>query len=409
MKRTVPHKSYSEPTRQEIQSCFSEIGFNKSYSHDLVRDIANVISHVEAYEDIESSLLNVESQISTANKSQEEIKEEIGYHTNIQTFLKSLDYTALKGNTPIQKASTIIAALSNQEGGEPSEGDGDIIPIFQDSSKEDIKKNTEKMQEDIEAFLEANKSLAKYLINPDEVSEQAALANLTNSQKDLISKLAVLGSRGKIKSKKTSAIQTIEQMSEYSQVACLANMTALALPTFNYKFASKQLIVKSPKQSSKQMVVLLIDNSGSMAQGDQKLAWVKALMIDRLEGVSKGQSELFICWFENDVDNDNIIHISTKQNAIDFLKKNFIGNFNGGSTNIQKAVTSICEGIKTNRLGTHSLKGENPQIVVINDGQDDVDSNFKPEVTTHGFILGRDNNGMKSMISNCRGHYERFL
>ena len=411
MRRTSSHQSYAEPTRLDIQARFDEIDFNKSFSFDLVKDIANAYSHVMAGGVASHSFESISSQMGvmpTEKKEALEYKKQLDYHKNVQEFLNTLDFNAFTGDTPLQKAASIVSALSSQDGGEGKEGEGMALPIFMES-KESVKKKTEKLQEDVKSVVEASKDASRYIFNPEFKAPEVALASLSNSQRDILTKLAILGDRGKIKARRTSATQTIEQMSEYSQIARISNMTAMGMPTFGYKFATKQLMVRTPKQSGKQLMVLLIDDSSSM-YSTQKEQWVKTLIIDRVNAVAKGETVLYIGCFERDVDLSSIIKIATKQEAIDFLKSDWFPNQDGSSTDIQKAVKTTCQAIKIGQLGKYKLNStSNPQIVVINDGQDTVDGEYCPEVTTHGFILGQDNDGMKSMISNCSGHYERFL
>jgi hypothetical protein len=407
-KRTIPHHLYVEPTRRDVQERFKELGFDKTYSYDLVRDIANAMSHVQNGGKVTDAMTNVSDWVLPSDyKSEREYQRALSYHENVQRFISSLDFDKFSGNTPLAKAASVVAALSSQEGGQGSEGDGQPLPIFRGSS-ESMEEKAKKLEEAVDQTVEANKSLARYIINPDESSPEVALATLNSENRDLLAKLALLGDRGKIRSQRTSPTNKLAQMSEYSQVGRVNGMSNVLLPTFGYKFATKQLVVREPEQSTRQTLVLLIDNSGSMDETD-KLSWVKAIVVDRLDAVSRGEAELYIGWFECSLDEENIVKIANKKEAIAFLQEGFLGNFNGGKTDVQRAVEQVCEGIKLGRLGNYSLNGVKPQIVVMNDGQDFVDSNYKPSVVTHGFILGRDNDGMKSMIANCGGHYERFL
>lgn len=408
--RTVPHKLYISPTRREIQKRFEEIGFNKPYSYDLVRDIANAISHIQYGGRVADCFTNVRDWVRPSEYSSlHEYESAVSYHENVQKFIKSLDFDIFSGNTPLAKAASIVAALSSQEGGqgdEGEEGENNFLPFFLDSSKS-MEEKAKKLEDDVRKIVQANKSLAKYIINPNDTSPETGLANLTEEQKDLIEKLAILGERGAIRARRTSPKNTLVQMSDYSQVARVNSVSELVMPLFGYKFATKQLIVREPEQSTKQTLVLMIDDSGSM-DTPEKLAWVRALIINRCDAVARGEAELYIGFFLNTFDNENVTKIATKKDALEYIKSPYKGKTSGG-TNIEYAVRQVCECIKRGKIGPHRIKSVNPQIVVINDGEDTVDGNFKPEIVTHGFILGQDNEGMKSMIANCGGHYERFM
>jgi uncharacterized protein with von Willebrand factor type A (vWA) domain len=411
MKRTSPHRSYAEPTRLDIQSRFNELGFEGAYSYDLVRDIANAYSHVQAGGMVSSSFEDILSQLGQIPNDEEELQEfkkQLDYHKNVQSFLNTLDFNAFTGDTPLQKAASIVAALSSQEGGEGDEGEGIPLPIFTEGESS-VKEKIEKLQEDVKRMLDANKDASRYIFNPNDKAPEVALASLGDKQRDLLAKMAILGDRGKIKARRTSATQTVEQMSEYSQIARISNMTAIGMPTFGYKFATKQLIVKNPKQSGKQLLFFLIDASGSM-RDEQKQQWVKALLLNRCDAVCKNEGELYIAFYLHDVDLDKCIKLSTKTEVKEFLKNFWTFGMHSGSTDIERSVKNVCQAIEEGKLGKHKLaSANNPQIVVINDGEDRVNANYKPSVMTNCFILGQDNSGMKSMVENCGGHYERFL
>lgn len=413
MTRTKPHKSYAEPSRLDIQARFQEIGFEKAYSYDLVRDLANAYSHVKTGGIVSDSFVNFQEkmgEIPTDPEEKEAYDKRVKYHSNVQTFLNSVDFDSYSGGSPLQKAASIVTALSSQEGGEGGD-EGEPLPIFQESSSDEIQEKTERMDEDVRLTLEANKDASKYIFNPDNKSPEVALASMSDEQRELLARLALLGDRGAIKSRKTSAVQTIKQMSEYSDIARISNLTAMGMPTFGYKFATKQLTVRKPKQSSKQLLVVLIDDSGSM-DTTEKVKWVKALILDRCNAVCEGKAELYLVPFERCSCFSSTIKLSSKEEVKTFLKEQwgYFPSFHGGGTNIQRSLEETCEAITAKRIGKYELKGlDNPQIVIMNDGQDEVNPDQTPKYTSHAFILGEDNEDMEKMISNSGGVYERFL
>ena len=406
-KRTIPHLRYVEPTRKDIENRFKEIGFEKTYSFDLVQDIANVISHVNEGGSVSDGLKNIRNTlVETDYESTAKFDKAVEYHTNVQKFLLNSNFNSYSGNTPLAKAASVVAALSSENGGKGDENGENGLPIFLDNDSDNIQKIADKLEESVKQTLEASKSLAKYEVNPNYLSPEVALATLNSEQKNFISKLSLLGTRGKIKIQRTAAENKIAQMTEYGQLGNLNSMVSVVLPTFNYKFATKQLLVREPEQSTKQQVIFLIDDSASM-DDDEKIAWQRALMVDRLTAVAKGECELYLAWYTNGVDEDNIIKISTKEEALEYLPKHRVAN--GGATNIEKAVRYVCDGIKNNVLGEHQLKGKKYQIVIINDGNDDVDPEYTPNIMTHAFILGQDNENLQQIVTNSGGHFERFL
>jgi len=176
------------------------------------------------------------------------------------------------------------------------------------------------------------------------------------------------------------------------------------MPTYKYKLASKQLNVRVRKQANVQSLFLLIDDSGSM-DCDDKNNMLQALLVNRLQAVADGKAVLYIATFVGDM-SDKIITVDSKAKAIKYA--NWFPNLNGGNTNVRQAVKSACKIIQSGKINGQPIKGENPEIVVINDGDDYVDD-FTPSIKTHGIILGQDNDGMKQMINKSGGEYKRFL
>lgn len=385
MRRSQPHRYYREENRFSIETRFKQIGFNGEYSYDLVKDIANAYTFELEGEDRSNSFLEVESE----------------YDKNIQNFIKGLDFSKFSGFSPLEKAASIITLLSNQEGGEGEEGDGEPLPIF-NKGEEGIEKALKKLEEDVNKIIETNQSGAKYLSEKGKIDETEFI-NLSDSDKEVLENISIVGKFGKIKSQKTLSSFKVSLMEEYSQIASINSMSSMLMPTFGYKLATKQVLIKKPRQESKQSLILLIDDSRSM-DVDEKRNWIKAILFDRYKAVEDGKAELFIILFESDADMENVICINSKK-SIDLT---WFPELDGGSTNVERAIKTVENGITSGKLGNHLLKGTNPQIVIVNDGQDTVNP-FKTKYPTHAFILGQDNKGLEKTILDSGGIYKRFL
>lgn len=267
----------------------------------------------------------------------------------------------------------------------------------------------EKVQQALQGYVDmaevmvSDSSVENLLLRNHSIDLEQNYIQMSVDQKRLFDKLAVLRDRGKIKAVKVKAERKISRMEEYSQLPQLANMSSKLLPTFNYKFATKQLLVKQDKQATKQNLLLLIDDSGSMSYS-AKMQWVEALVYNRLDAVLQNNARLMIAWFEGKIHRYTIIE--NRQQAKEFiLNKKSFGSFNGGGTNIERALKEGLNLIKTKFNSDHT----NSQILIINDGQDEIDPNFKPGITTSVFILGTDNYELKKVCINSGGMYEKFL
>lgn len=384
--RTQNHKLYIPPTREDVQSRFREIGFNKPYSHDLVKDIANAYSYIMQGEPVTDCFLDSDNQYTQA----------------VHNLLENTDFNKLSGTSPLEKAASLICNLTKiAKTGRSRGGEGETLPIFDKNSSEEIQEKLDKIQEDVEAVREAGEIAAHSMdVNCVEAMNSSDLSR----NRDFLENLAMLNSKKFLQASKVTKKIFNRRMSEYSQVSNLSNFSTVGMPTYKYKLATKQLNVRVRKQANVQSLFLLIDDSGSM-DSHEKREMLKALLVNRLQAVHDGKAVLYIATFIGDMSNE-IITIDSKAKAIKFA--NWFPRLSGGNTNVEQAVKSACKVINSGKINGQPIKGENPEIVVINDGEDDVD-NFTPSIKTHGIILGQDNNMMKRMIEKSGGEYKRFL
>lgn len=385
--RTIPHRNMIKYSRTDIVDSFRSVGFKKPFSVDLARDVMNTYSHISMGEKAENAFNTPKNE----------------YETNIQNFLSQLDFNSFSGNSPLEKAIAVIASLSDIDGGEGDESEGEPLPIFTDSDS--TSKSISEMQEDIEAKRKAGEAAPHTFNSSGGMVE--LIDKLSNSQIKMLDKLSILDSNSGIKSQIVGKKREMTQMTEYSEISRMSNLSGLVMPTFNYKFATKQMIIRKDRQQQKQLLVLLIDVSGSMNRRNKK-DWVRAILTNRYEAVIAGKAELYISTFLKDVSED-FIRIHDKK-SVDYAINNSFLKFNGMNTNIENALKSTISMIKSKKLGKHTINHlANPQIVVMNDGEDEVDDEYTPEIITNAFILGTDNDEMKTIVENSGGIYTRFL
>jgi len=424
MLRTKPHHLYLAPTLREVQSHATLLGFKKGYSVTLIQDMINVMSFLYYMEPPESALIPLVPPPFYDDKP-EKRKKWFDYHKQVQDFLCTLDYEKVSGNSPMTKAFAVLALLHNAKKKLSDKENKDLhqaameagadkdesipFPLFMDddghisSAKSDVL-----LEELTNACVAANTSVMRYDINPEAKLPEIALMDIDPEDQKILDHVAILEKNGRISAHKDPAQIKHQRMSSFDQVGKMTNMVDMLMPTFDYKFSTKQLNVRDVQQFNKQLLVFLVDNSGSMSS-TEKRAWVKSILVNRLDAVRRNDAVLYIGWFENTLDVGHIVKISTPDEADEFYKKGFYGEFNGGNTNIQLAVETACTEIATGVFGGHVLHETIPQIVVVNDGQDHVDPLYKPTIVTHGFILGQDNKNMEKMTDNSGGSYKRFL
>jgi uncharacterized protein with von Willebrand factor type A (vWA) domain len=145
-------------------------------------------------------------------------------------------------------------------------------------------------------------------------------------------------------------------------------------PNFRTKFLTKDLTVNVPvdKKEQKQKIIILLDYSGSMSYPEKQI-WVNAILIDRLKYVMKEEAEVFFSYFIHNPDKLQFHHLKNREDVMNFWTW-FSNDPNGGTTDIGGIVTSIANDIEEQRLGNLDidLSQEKPEILIINDGQDEV-------------------------------------
>ncbi len=168
--------------------------------------------------------------------------------------------------------------------------------------------------------------------------------------------------------------QKPELMTSYDQITNIS-MYQRMLHGYNIKFLTKNLVVNVPVETSekKQKIVILLDFSGSMKR-TYKQTWVNAILADRFRYVMKGEAEVYISYFVSNPSDLWFRHIKNEQDVTEFWKQH--DNYpNGSYTNIGRIVEYTAKCIKSGSL--HNLKDvdlskELPEILIINDGEDEV-------------------------------------
>lgn len=431
MERTTPFKNYIKPGKKLVHQVAKEVKFENNYSYDFIKDIANYLSYPgekkeEAFTLPSSWDIKVDSKKFSNKKEEREEKDKIiDYHKNVQRFIKEMNFNKVTGETPLEKAFNTVSMLSkieNHKNGQ--ENNGHQLPIFQKKNNNELKRTTEELLEKMEliekikpgSFME--KALG--LENTEGLLAGVKANKLKKEYLILLNKISLFNSYGKIAAKKKIKVEENEfskekkylQISKYSEISKVSILHSL-MPTFDYKFITKQLSREKGVnvEESKQCLVLLIDDSGSM-QETEKIQWIKALLLNRCEEVSKGNAELYICTFEVELD-PNWIVVRTKEEALDVWNK-FRRYFQleRGGTNMQKSIEQAIKIINSGKIPTEKgiieIERVRPQICIINDGQDHIEKGWIPSIETHGFILEGSHGGMRKFCTRSGGTYQEF-
>jgi hypothetical protein len=187
--------------------------------------------------------------------------------------------------------------------------------------------------------------------------------------------------------------QEIEEITSYDIKT--ANVTDL--PNVNQKYLhSKQLktlmmhrlingelTALKPDYKAPKELHILVDDSGSM---DSEF--------------KRGLLYLTMFYAKKRADKDVIVKVYLFESDLyenDYLLSEGIPDFplNGGGTDIQKALTSLAERIES----------PNASVLIINDGQDHVNEDFKPVTRTVAMTLRSNNRMLKMACEKSKGSY----
>ena len=187
------------------------------------------------------------------------------------------------------------------------------------------------------------------------------------------------------------------QMDNYSKISKVGAMQQV-LPNFDDKFIKKELSLKEKvkPEEKKQMLTVLLDDSSSM-NCIKKQAYVRALMMNRLESVVEGKSKLNFYSFESTRYNPHTAE--TKEEAAKLYEHIVKRRPSGGGTNVGSCLQETINEI-------HNVPGyHKPEILIINDGDDyvDVDNIDTKGVRINAVLLGRENPNMRKLCEKTNG------
>jgi hypothetical protein len=407
-----PHESYISVTKEASDYRFRELGYMGKYDFGLVQTLAYGASHFMKGNQAKDSLIKDFQVPQTDFTDIEEYERSVRYHDNIRNYIETLDMGLYTGSTPLAKATSVLYTLLkeeeelNKKGNDG--GEGDMMKFF-DRSKEEMGKAKESIEQRLIERLEMNKSLASMEINPKGYSMERLVYEMDKPQIKMMKSLSMVKSKDKLSFHKKAFEWERKPMRNYSDVVNLSPQSQRFRPDYGIKFAKKQLIVRNKVASERQALVLAIDNSGSMNDPDKKM-WVKTYLTHMLDAVANGEGEVYICWFESSVDDKNVVKVSTREEAIAYFEKGFLGNFNMGGTNVGYSIDQISKAFNSGKFGPHEIGDRfNPQLVIINDGNDTVDPNYVSPFVTHAVVLGMDNQELKQLVTSSGGDYQRYL
>jgi uncharacterized protein with von Willebrand factor type A (vWA) domain len=326
----------------------------------LVQGVADMASHQFARQSKRNALGSLADlaphQIKTAR--------------NYQLELSQVNVAALPGQTPEEKAQSFEALM-----GKSPEYPDWMEEYGQHQRKRQIKKANQ-MAEGLEELLESGNKFGGETLGLSDKPMPELLESLTEEQKSVLLGLArlkdvgfKLKGRSKLKRDPEGDSIEIEEMEEFSQVSSL-DILQLVDPTFDLKIPTRNftLPVRYKRAEGKKEYILLIDRSGSMST-DVKMGTVRAMLTLLFEEVRKGEATVYMSTFEEGIDGWQ--KIETHEEAR--LAYDTFPEPRGGNTEIGDCIVEAQNEIKQGKLGEFDLTLTEPEIIIVNDGQDNVD------------------------------------
>lgn len=373
-------ENYTTPTARDIES---KAAVYKKSSVDQIKELARVcyfkmIGDKDYFKDEYKDL----SSLDDDNRSAMETKKE---------FYDNIFDNFIPGFTPLDQAIAIFKQMSTKEEHRGDRDENDKVELMQ----------------------QAQLDFDRQVYTDPDINDQLELNEWSKSRKMLIlNKISIIGDLGtqfkvekEIDEKIVSNSDTYakKMMRDYAQIAQV-DLYQKLFPNFPVKLLTKDLVVNVPvdRKEQKQKIIIILDFSGSMDE-EFKQDWVNAILIDRFKYVMKGEAEVFFSYFVSNPDDLEFQHIHDRDSVIRFWQS-FSNDPNGGMTEVGKMVDRISYEVQHKRLMNLDvdLSEEKPEILVINDGQDSINTQAFP-YKVNAICLGQTNKQLRELCIETKG------
>lgn len=273
----------------------------------------------------------------------------------------------IPGFTPLEQAISIYLKLKNQTDSKDDVSD-------EDEDEMDLKKGLD---------------FDRVLYSDPDINKQLELNDLSKERKmEILNHLSIVGDFGtEFRVEKEVDEKIVANSDQYRKMVMRSHeqITMIDkyqrfLPNFKLKLLTKDLVVNVPveRKEQKQKIIIILDYSGSMDDLEKQI-WVNAILIDRFKYVMRGEAEVFFSYFVSNPDQLHFKHITNRAEVINFWQT-FSNSPNGGSTEVADMVERIANEIDEHKLCNLDvdLFEEKPEILIINDGQDSINTDKFP-------------------------------
>ena len=343
--------TYITPTAVEIRN---KVNVKKQTGIDLIKELARVcyFKMIDDKNYLAEKFVDVDS-LSDEDKGTYETKKPL---------FDSIYDQFIPGYTPLEQAISIYLKL---------------------------KTSSDKKDDDDDTDLSKGLDFDRTLYSDPDINEQLELNDISKDRKmEILNILSLVGQFGnEFKVEKEVSEKIIANSDQYNKMIMRSHdqLTMIdtyqrLLPNFHAKFLTKDLTVNVPVDRKEQMqkIIIILDFSGSMNYAEKQI-WVNGILIDRFKYVMKGEAEVFFSYFAHDPEKLEFQHIKNKEDVINFWQT-FSNKPNGGTTEVGKMVNHIANEIDNKRLCNLDvdLSEEKPEILIINDGEDKINTHKFP-------------------------------
>lgn len=376
------NESYFTPKSHDITS---KIGWDLATkaNKDLIKEMSRFFFH------------KMISEPNYVNSKYDDLsvltEKEIEHYTQKKAFYDEMWDKFVPGVTPLEKALSVFEQVRNKSGNQQQYSQAALRHAASEM----------KFREDV-----YRDPIYNELIDENDFGKQfkAQILNKISLIKELGAEFKV-EKEVEVKHVTNSRIVAKKMMRDYSQVYNVELYQRL-MPTFNLKLLTKDLIINVPveKTEHKQKIIILVDYSGSM-NNEEKQQWVVALMIDRMRYAMKEEAEIFFSYFIDKPEQLRFTHIKNRETALDFWRS-FSTHPSGGGTRLGDMVNYVGQEIRAGKLHNLDidLRAEKPEILAVNDGQDNVGTQgftYK----TNAISLTEANAQLKELCLKNHGKY----
>lgn len=320
---------------------------------------------------------------------------------NIEIALESMEFDKLSGDNLVEKSLAGARLIQAAAQSTKDVRDGNYsrkmlkkgVKEAQDAAQE-VKKAGGKKGGIMDEFLDGD--------SPEE--KIASLPQHLHKALTLVGRVRQMGTINF--SSKTKVVEDEKGTKVHLEYAGLSNMSKVntedITPDNMLAFLSDQLpyYQEHREQPEKRVIFALYDFSGSMCSSD-KQGYVLALFINLFEAVAKGDCTVIAAPFIMDI--GKITVIDTKEKAVEYLR-NF-SEPSGGTTDVNSVIMKAHSLLDSGTVAGYKVGKDRAEVVVINDGEDDVDGDQIPPYPTHAICLGVDNQELKKLCRQSKGTY----